>query len=438
MIKQQILLLLIISCINIKATFLQENINENSLTFEESIRKFSRSNLIAIALACEKHEVEVNKIPKFGGLHDYVNTLQDEDIIKIIFKYTVQFPELYNIETLKKKANISDNTPEPEDFKLYLNTLNRSKIIDIALVGEKFDRKKQGREKFLGGLHDYINSLKNEEIVEIIIKFCDKYPELKENKKIVKLSERNILSLDDIRDSLKDKKKEELVHLALVVDNYDRDNSAKIRFGGIHDYVNSLSEKKLVDFIVSVCDKWFELRGEGFIMDLVAKNKTNLGVSIFGGIEDYLHNFDLEELKRMAIAGEFYDRQIRKVTLLGGLHDYINSLSKERVMEIIMSYLKIYPELRTQGKLEELAKIPKSGYSEMLKDLSKDDLIKACLNLESFDKINRNTRIMGGIHDYVRNLSIEEMITYIRRLGEYYPEIRFRNTFDRIALKLVK
>ena len=106
---------------NIKATFLQENINENSLTFEDSIRKFSRTNLIAIALACEKHEIEVNKIPKFGGLHDYVNTLQDEDIIKIIFKYTVQFPELYNIETLKKKANISDNIPEPEDFKLYLN-----------------------------------------------------------------------------------------------------------------------------------------------------------------------------------------------------------------------------------------------------------------------------------------------------------------------------
>lgn len=427
-----------ISCIMINGQFLQEKIYANELTFEESIRKFSRSNLIAIALACEKHEVEERKIPKFGGLHDYVNTLQDEDIIKIIFKYTVQFPELYNIETLKTKANIKDNVPEPEDFKTYLNTLNRSKIIDIALVGEKFDRKKQSKEHFLGGLHDYINSLKNEEIVDIIMKFCEKYPELKEDKKIVKLSERNILSLDAIRESLKEKKKEELVHIALVVDNYDRENSSKIRFGGIHDYVNTLSEKNLIDFICSVCDKWFELRGEGLIFDLVAKNKTNLGVSIFGGLEDYLHSFDLVELKRMAIAGEFYDRQIRKVTLLGGLHDYIDSLSKERVMEIISNYLKDYPELRIPGKLEELSKIPKGGYSTMLNDLTKEDLMKACLNLDAFDKLNRNTRIMGGIHDYIRNLTNEEMISYIRRLGEYYPEIRFRNTFDSIALKLTK
>ena len=59
----------------------------------------------------------------------------------------------------------------------YLVSLPRIHLIEVALSCESFIRKKKG-VKLLGGLHDYIDSLENKEIITIIKSFVSENPEL--------------------------------------------------------------------------------------------------------------------------------------------------------------------------------------------------------------------------------------------------------------------
>lgn len=419
--------------------FLQSSDNY-SLTggLEDVLRFENRGNLMEIAYACERYDLDKRGDQHIhGSLEDILYKLQDSEIIEIILDYASQYSELNDLAKLKEIAKIKEE-PKPTNMQEYLVSLPRIHLIEVALSCESFIRKKKG-VKLLGGLHDYIDSLENKEIITIIKSFVSENPEL-DITKLEGFIKKNELSKEQLEAYLNGLVKDpkdltQLVQTALSVDSYDIEHSKYKRLGGLHDYAHTLTQKQLVDAIIAITGRWPELKQEGKLAQISDRQKSRLQGATFGGVEDYLFKLNLEDLKSIALAGESYDRTQRKVILLGGLHDYIDSLSKDQVYEIIMNYVRQYPELRKPGYLESLAGIPDKGFESFLKNYDINKLKKTALALESYDRDIRKIRLMGGLHDYIDTLTVENLIEYIRRKGEAYPEIRDEAKLTKIVDK---
>lgn len=437
-----ILVLSTIALTTVYSQFLQAANNEPVIGgLEDVLRLQSRKNLMDMAYACEKYDLEKRNIgPLLGGLVDYLWRLQDPDIIKIIFDYAAQYPELNNLSKLKELAKIGEPV-EATTTDDYLTNLPRINLIETALSCETYIREKK-KIVLLGGLHDYVDTLENKEIITIIKSFIKENPEL-DLTKLKSFTIKKVLTQQELEAYLNGLVKNPkdltlLVQAALSVDSYDLEHSMYKRLGGLHDYAHLLTQKQLVDATVAIAKRWPELYTEGKLSEIMSRQKVRLQGATFGGVEDYLFKMSLEDLKKIALAGESYDRTQRKVILLGGLHDYIDSLSKDQVYEIIMNYVRQYPELRRSGFLESLAGIPNKGFESFLASYNIGQLQKTALALESYDRDVRQIRLMGGLHDYIDTLTEENLIEYIRRKGDAYPEIRNEERLRAIVDKYSK
>ena len=405
---------------------------------EDVLRYQTRENLIKIAEACEKFDLKKRNIgDNLGGLNDYIWRLQDPDIIQIIFDYAAQYSELNDLTKLKELAEIKEPA-QPTSVGDYLNSLARINLIETALACEAYIKDKQ-KVLTLGGLHDYVDSLDNSQIVTIINSFIKENSELTIDK-LKELTKKKTLSQEQFEAFLNGLVTDptdltKLVQAALSVDSYDLEHSMYKRMGGLHDFAHLLTQKQLVDATVAIAKRWTELFEEGKLTQIMGRQKVSLQGATFGGIEDYLFKMNLEDLKDIALAGESYDRTQRKVILLGGLDDYIDSLSKDQVYEIIINYVRQYPELRKPGYLETLAGIPNKGFESLLQNYDITKLKKTALALEAYDRDVRKIRLMGGLHDYIETLTVENLIEYIRRKGEAYPEIRNEEKLNTIVSK---
>jgi len=59
--------------------------------------------------------------------------------------------------------------------------------------------------------------------------------------------------------------------------------------------------------------------------------------------------------------------------------------------------------------------------------LSKYDesrLRQFCVSLEKYDRAIRKVTLVWWIHDYVDTLGKEQLVSYIRKMAESYPEIK--------------
>lgn len=360
--------------------------------------------------------------------------------MKIVFEYAAKYDELNNMTKLKELAEIKEPT-QATTVGDYLTSLPRITLIETALAFEAYITKKKQIQK-LGGLHDYVDSLDNTQIVSIINSFIKENSEVTVDK-LKEFVQKKVLSQEQFEAYLNGLVKDpkdltNLIQAALSVDSYDLEHSMYKRLGGLHDYAHLLTQKQLVEATVAIAKKWPELYEEGKLASIMGRQAVRLQGATFGGIEDYLFKMDLEDLKSVALAGESYDRTQRKVFLLGGLHDYIDSLSKDQVYEIIMNYVRQYPELRKPGYLEALAGIPDKGFENLLKNYKIEKLKETALALEAYDRDVRNIRLMGGLHDYIDSLTVENLIEYIRRKGEAYPEIRNEEKLNAVVAKYSK
>lgn len=402
-------------------------------SFESQIRTYNNADLKKIALACEDYDRTKTGVQLLGGLHDYINSLSDDRIIEIIFSYVDKYTELKDCTKLEQLANIQKQDTSKMTLEERLNASSRSFLESVALGFEAYDRKQTGKQ-LMGGLHDYINSLSNTQIVAIIMKYVKTYPTFNSYEQLSTLSTGTVMTQDQLNTLLASYDRPTLVHLAIAVDEYDKSRSDVPRVGGLHDYAWKLGNDKLTEIIVNYTKKWPELLNKDLFNSLL-QNQANSLHNIVGGFEDYAWRLDIEDLKSCALAAESYDRKERNVKLMGGLHDYIDSLNKDQVHKIVTDYVHKYPELRKPGVLEKLAKIPQGGFVAYLDTFDDDKLMKFCVALESYDRIVRNITIIGGIHDYVHTLTRSQLIDFILNKAKYYPEIRATGALEIINKK---
>lgn len=407
------------------------NANNGFLQDEEDIKiylnKFERADLDSIAYACERFEREKLKTGRLiGGLVDYLWRLNKENVIGVINDYLIKYPELKEKNYFEKLAGLSSNVK----FEEYLDSKEKDELVKMAIEAEKYSRKKQGKEGIIGGIHDYVSFLEKKDIITIILNFINEYPELSKNRFLEQLVEGKTkeATYEDVFNSFSNKKKHDLIYYAISLDEYDRER--KPRLGGVRDFAYRLNNDELKKIITNYLLQYPEFLKENQLDTLVNRTKVN-NEGIFGGLIDYLKDFNIVEIRKLALAGEKYDREQKKIILLGGLHDYIETLTLENVRKIVQSYIMTYNELNENGKFEELAGVQRGALISEYRENDNDNLIKLCLAIEKYIRQKTGSKAKGGIHDYVHRLSTDELIHYINNSTEKYPEIATKEVYDK-------
>lgn len=407
----------------------------------QDLQTYSRENLLKIALAGEdfqRKSMPMEKQVIIRGLRQFIDNLSNDQIKSIIAgqitsakKGDLSLPILINLAGLAAADSFSS-------YNTYLESLDTEKLTKFAYAGEKYYRIKYNQEDMDGGLNDYIWRLEKAEIISIVMKYVREFPELAKNGLLEEFSEsKNVLSSSKIEENLKTKDQTELAQIAISLENYEREKFGTPVIGGIHDYAYSLKKEELIVAILNMVHDNPELAVEGKIDAIYNKDKPEerkkIGkVAIFGGVEDYIRFFSRSELLEIAYAAETYDLDARKAYKIGGLHDYAVRLSKEEIITIVLDYVRSYPELRNKGALEKLTngKVQEGGYHALLVNKKREELEQYCLAVEKLDREGRQVR--GGLHDYIKRLSDEQLIEYLDKMSEKHDRIIRQGELDKI------
>jgi len=222
----------------------------------DHLYSFDREKLIAVTLAVEKYHRKILKEENFiGGIHDYVWRIPDDELRSYIIREVNEHPEINDITVIEEMAKEYEK-PKEDEFELgpgvhdYLNTQERDNLIQMALKMERYHRKQVGTERFLGGLHDYVFYLPNQEIHNYVVREIKCHPELNKveelqklikedtkEKKMVFLEEVAVDKVDSLAKAINGANREKL-ELTLAELNKQLQNKYKFLLDFLHPFTN--------------------------------------------------------------------------------------------------------------------------------------------------------------------------------------------------------
>jgi hypothetical protein len=147
--------------------------------------------------------------------------------------------------------------------------------------------------------------------------------------------------------SLNTLSRQELINIALSLENYHRSNNTLPIAGGLHDYVRRLNESQIKDYIYQEGLEHPEYKNVEALKGLAA-SLGNTGNFEVEELHHTLFRKSREDLERFANVAEQYSRNKKGQKGLGGIHDYIFRMEKEEIIDFIMKNVHEYPELVEQ------------------------------------------------------------------------------------------
>jgi hypothetical protein len=140
----------------------------------ERLQALDRKKLEAISLAVDQyHRKEDKDMLIGGGIHDYLWRASDDEIRAYIAKELKEHPELDDIaiiESMAKEYEKKDHGIEiTQGVRIYLASLDKDHLAKLALGLEKYHRKQTGQDGLIGGLHDYITNLSEDDLRDSIV-----------------------------------------------------------------------------------------------------------------------------------------------------------------------------------------------------------------------------------------------------------------------------
>lgn len=167
-----------------------------------------------------------------------------------------------------------------KDIVDYIMNLERTKLIQISYAMEIYHRGDQGR--ILGGLHDYVFRISDDQIRNYIFKELYEHPEICEKSKVVALViksgqqieqatkyDRDFVMGDGVHDYLRTFDRPNLAKLAIALENYHMKQKDEFRFGGLHDYIDHISEEDLRDYITKEINEHLEINNTQALKKLI-------------------------------------------------------------------------------------------------------------------------------------------------------------------------
>jgi hypothetical protein len=182
-----ILLTIVFSTLSQSTPFLEQRLTMGG-GIHDYLIKFDRAKLESVSLALEKYHRKAQSVDTpIGGLHDYIWVIGDEDLRAYIFREVNEHPELNNIVVINDLAKEFENGNNDgfevdTSIKQFLSGLDRDKLAKLALTMERYHRVQIGKEKLIGGLHDYIGNMSKEDLHKYIMNEIKCHKEL--NKEV--------------------------------------------------------------------------------------------------------------------------------------------------------------------------------------------------------------------------------------------------------------
>jgi hypothetical protein len=332
----------------------------------------------------------------------------------------------------------------------YIHTLPRETITRWALITEKYHRKVNNQEHIMGGLDDYIGSLSNQEIVAKILKEVDEHRELDSREKLESLGTEygmggQIVSQNrggdgGLHDFIWRLPREKLNTWALTTEAYHRDVNHQHLLGGLDDYISTLSNQQVIDYIMKEVKEHPELASQGKLDTLSTNYNINVNSVhtvkstplIGGGIHDIVRTLPRKELVNWAFTFERYHNEGKMI--MGGLNDYIFNQSNEEVISYIMKEAGEHPEIANAQKLRELTAQFNGGemmrkivtddqaVSQIISTLDRSHIVAYAIALDHYELELRPDRT-GGIDDTVLALPTDELKQYLLDYLNKYFEV---------------
>jgi len=360
------------------------------INMRNHLNEKSLDQLKVEALKMEKYIHSKSEFPIMGGLHDYIGSIKKEELVEIMTRMMLNNQELLEIEVYnsvvapeKKLTFLGDDnstteTEEEREPKMvgglvdYIWRQTDETLRQWALTCDKFDKEKRNIH-VLGGLHDYIDVLSREQLMEIILKHSRTYSELNSGVSLNKLAmtygfaqpeekkeETEPLMVGGLVDYIWRESEDVLRQWALTCERYEKERKNIHLLGGLVNYVRLLNKEQLMNIILDYARKYPELNSRVELNNLaqsygIAPSEEEVLLKMGGGLHDYIWRLPEETLRQWALTCDKYDRKTRNVNFRGGLVNYVRLLKKEELIQIIMDFAKQYPELNSATKLQELA-----------------------------------------------------------------------------------
>ena len=338
------------------------------LSLKKRLGLNSIGELQSYALSLEKYSRKGE--PIMGGIHDYIDKMSRKDLEKFILNVAFENKELLDEEKFNSIVKEEETQkvflaadPEPLGklggihdyiFRVDPDTLNR-----WALTCQAHHNKMTNQQVELD-----VNKLIKEELIKLVLDMVNKYPGLDSSTELDRLAEQygvqtKSLSLGGLDDYIYRQSRSTLIKWALTCEKHERTVKNVTLLGGLHDYIETLSEVEISHYILEKVKIYKELDSGEKLNSLAEKYYINYvphpHLTRMGGLHDYIFRKDRQTLIKWALTCEAHDRNERKVQLLGGLEDYIDSLSNEKIAEYILGMAAVYPVLDNSENLESFS-----------------------------------------------------------------------------------
>ena len=209
-----------------------------------------KAQLQVFAIALDYYHIKNNKSgAEPATIEQHSDELSSEFLREFITKEVNEHPEINDIGKLEDLVKEYRNSQE---IKSYLASLSRDDLVTLAFKCEKHHKKAHGMEHSMGGLHDYIFRLSDDQVREYIMKESQEHEELNSTERL-KLLLTDEMNSDEqeksIEEIIKNLSKNQLMRIIpLILKNIDSEIfNAKLNY----NYMSRESLKNFIEFLIS-------------------------------------------------------------------------------------------------------------------------------------------------------------------------------------------
>jgi len=228
----------------------------------------------------EKWERLNGKNTKMGGVHDYVQRLDKDGLVKYIITESLKNNELFDLEffadTIQAPngviggndlANVSYKVSQMSD---YLNAKTVEDLRDYCVKIEAWERV-NGKNSKMGGVHDYVMTLDKDGCIKYLIGESVKFRELLELEfftlavavptPVVPVAPVDPVEplVGGLSDYIFKINRDTLSSFALTCERYISEKTGVQVLGGIHDKLRLMTDQEIAEYILSVAQTYSEL-----------------------------------------------------------------------------------------------------------------------------------------------------------------------------------
>jgi hypothetical protein len=338
------------------------------------------------------------------------------------------------------------------------DSLAKKNLEDLQKYALNIENYSNNGQEIYGGLHDYVDKLSKEDLIKYILTACLKKKELLEEKKFnsvvqptLSAEEKPVERLGGLHDYIFKTPRNTLIQWAFTCEAHENKLTGRKIKGGLHDYIRNMSDYDIATYILKKADKFSELDSaeklNAFAKTYSIQQEATpvLKVNKFGGLHDYIYRTPRETLIQWALTGEAHENKINGQKVLGGLHDYIGTLSNADLADYVLKKAEKFPELDSAQKLNAFAKtysiqmdkpvLRLGGLHDYIYRTPRATLVQWAYTCEAHENKMKGEQVLGGLHDYIDTLTNDDLADYIVKKADQFEELNSNVKLDAAAKK---